>query len=331
MNLRLTGRFTLRSPLSHIGETISTTAYLVQEPILQPDRTIEETFCYSGNAWRGQLRDLAAAYMLDKLGGGDGPARVNLDAFHLLFSGGRIGGAQVTDIGAARRMRAAIPMLAMWGGGVGNQILAGKMRVSNCYPVCREAIPALPPVLHEEAEKVGYRGLTHEKSFSRRDDAKIDTVAGYIAPPNRDLIGAPTSGEGKPAKDKKASGDGPANQMRMTVELLAAGAALYTEIDILDATDVEVGSLVSALHAFSRSPYIGGQSGKGHGRVTLVYDYLDMDTGKAGAFLAVSDGPALLAPPAQAAKEAYDQHLRQLYDAMLTGRSGEIKGLLGAA
>jgi hypothetical protein len=48
---------------------------------------IEEVFSYSGNAWRGQLRDLAASYMLDALGS----PTLSLDAFHLLYSGGRIG------------------------------------------------------------------------------------------------------------------------------------------------------------------------------------------------------------------------------------------------
>jgi hypothetical protein len=46
---------------------------------------IEEVFSYSGNAWRGQLRDLAASYMLDALGS----PTLSLDAFHLLSQGGQ--------------------------------------------------------------------------------------------------------------------------------------------------------------------------------------------------------------------------------------------------
>lgn len=320
-NVRLFGLFALRSPLSHIQETLSTTSYLVQEPILQPDGAIEEVFSYSGNAWRGHLRDLAATYMLESLGS----PRLPLDAFHLLFSGGRIGGEQVVDIERARVYRRTIPMLALWGGGVGNQILPGKIRVSNCYPLCVEALPVLPREHAEAASRVSYRSLIFEKSFSRKDDAKDDRLSAFLPE-------IPVAGllPGVVAPRSRTRDDGPADQMRMTAELLAAGARLYTEIDVLDASEVELGALVSALHLFSRSPHIGGQANKGHGRVTLDYRYLDLDSGETGAFLSVADGPALLAPPAADAKASYDQYLRQQYDAMLAEQGGELRRLLGA-
>lgn len=152
-SVRLDGVFTLLSPLSHIGEAISTTTYLVQEPVLQEDGTLEEVFVYSGNAWRGQLRDCAASYMMDKLGRPD----ISLDAFHLLFSGGRISGPQKTDLAQARNFRAAVPMLALWGGGIGNQILSGQLRVGSCYPICREASRILPTALRTE---IPFAGMT---------------------------------------------------------------------------------------------------------------------------------------------------------------------------
>lgn len=320
MNLRLQGEFTLLSPLSHIGETLSTTAYLVQDPILQEDGRVEEVFCYSGNAWRGQIRDLAATYMLERLGS----PTVPLDTFHLLFSGGRIGGDQQVDIAQARRMRAAVPMLSLLGGGVGNQIIAGKTRVANCYPICAEAAMALPRALRERARKLSYRGLTYEKSFSRRDDERIEDARRFIASPPAALI----EGDGK-GKRKKADDDA-ATQMRMTVELVAAGVKLWSEIDLLGVSDVELGALVSALHLFSRSPHIGGQANKGHGRVELNYEIVDLDTGETAPFIAI-ERRCLLAPPAAAAKEAYDQHLRTLYDQMLANNKGEIVGLLSGA
>lgn len=320
-SIRLLGTFTLRSPLSHIGETISTTAYLCEEPILQPDGSVELVFAYSGNAWRGQLRDLAAAYMLDRLG----HATVPLDVFHLLFSGGRIGGDQVVDLAAARRMRQLIPMLALWGGGVGNQILSGKMRVGTCYPLCSEALVALPQEHHAEAVDRHYRAMTLERSYSRRDDAKIDTVAGYLdAPPVQAALL-----DGKPGKARKSE-PAAADQMRMTVELMAAGVRLATQIDVLDASEVELGALVSALHRFSLSPYIGGQSGKGHGLVALEYRWLDLNTGETGPFLCVSDSPIQLAPKAEEAKARYDAHLAELYKQALDANSSEIKAIFGA-
>jgi hypothetical protein len=315
--IRLSGLFTLQSPLSHIGESISTCSYLVQEPVLQPDHTIEEIFCYSGNAWRGQLRDLCAGYMLDKLGG----ARVPIDTFHLLFSGGKIGGDQVVDIEKARAMRRAVPMLSLFGGGMGNQIMPGKLRVSNCYPVCDEARRLLPKPLREAAEGLSYRGLTFEKSFTRMDDLKNEHLLPHLAETDLLLLES-----GKAKKTDEVS-----TQMRMTCELVIASTQLFTEIEALDVTDIELGCLVSALHRFAVSPHIGGQGNRGHGRVALHYELADMGTGETVDFLRVGHGLAKLAPPAEDAKQAYDVFLRQTYDAMLSNQQAEITKMLGAA
>jgi hypothetical protein len=329
-HVRLTGLFSLQSPLSHIAESISTTSYLVQEPILQPDGAVEEVFTYSGNAWRGQLRDMAASYMLERLG----RPQLALDAFHLLFSGGRIGGEQAVDVEKARRWRRSVPMLALFGGGVGNQILPGKLRVSNAYPLCKEAVPALPPQHRRVAALLTYRGMTFEKSFSRKDDAKDDRINHALdapaAPTPAGLLPGmePSAPKGRAPK-KDAKDDGPADQMRMTAELLAAGVQLATEIDALDVTDVELGALVSALHRFSRSPHIGGQSSRGHGRVALSYELLDVDTGELQPFLTIDGGASLLAPPAEQAKAAYDTYLRETYDAMLQAQQPELAAMLG--
>ena len=335
MNIRLSGTFALRSPLSHIGESISTTSYLSEEPILQADGSAVSVFTYSGNAWRGQLRDLCATYMLEHIGS----PTISLDAFHLLFSGGRIGGEQSIDLTSARAWRKTIPMLAIFGGGVGNQILPGKLRVRNAYPVCREAIPVLPPSLREAARARSYRGMTFEKSFSRKDDAKDDRLNGHLVPPPAAQPSLLSAGGDVVDEARRAKGKGKApgldaapvsDQMRVTCELLAAGVVLATEIDALDVTEIELGALVSGLHLFSRSPHIGGQANKGHGLVALDYTMIDLDTGETRPFLSVDGGPALLAAPAAAAKDAYDQHLRHAYDQMLAAQGHEMARLIGA-
>lgn len=327
--IRLTGLFTLRAPLSHIGESISTTTYLNQEVILQPDGAPAEVFVYNGNAWRGQLRDLAAAYMLARIG----DPRLPLDAFHLLFSGGRIGGEQSVNIERARMYRRAIPMTALWGGGVGNQILPGKLKVHNSYPLCREALPVLfrlPAELRARAERLSYRGMTFEKSFSRKDDGKDDRLRVH-------LLGAEQDGQAAPAAllpgaaKAKPEREGPADQMRMTSELLAAGVQLGTVITAEHVTDVELGCLVSAIHQFADAPYIGGQSNRGHGYVSLDYDYHDTATGERGQFLSVDGETALLAPIAAEAKDSYDSYLRGQYDALLARQGTHMAGLLAGA
>lgn len=325
MDARLIGTFVTKSPLSHIGESISVNSYLVQEPVLQPDGSVEELFCYSGNAWRGQLRDMAAAYLLD----GVGAPRIGNDTFHLLFGGGKIGGEQVVNLEAARAFRRALPMVALWGGGVGNQIMPGKMRVGNSYPLCREALPVLRS-RYEGIEAISYRSLTMEKSFTRTDDAKNPKLAeAYLALPDPEQGALALDGD-EPKRKAKRDGD-VSDQMRMTSELLIAGVRLETWVEIQDISEIELGCFVSAVHRWSRSPHIGGQANKGHGLVDLAYDLIDLDTGERQPFLAVGRETIALEAPARIAKDAYDQHVRSLYDAMLAERSGEIVKMLGVA
>lgn len=100
-SIRLDGRITLLSSLSHIGESTGPDSWLSQDYIIGPDGQPTECFLYSGNSFRGILRDIAAKYLLDKLGG----IAVPLEVFHLLFSGGSLGGAQSVDIDQARMYR----------------------------------------------------------------------------------------------------------------------------------------------------------------------------------------------------------------------------------
>jgi hypothetical protein len=315
-NYRLFGEFTTLSPLSHIGESISTVTYLVEEPILQLSGEIEPVFSYNGNAWRGQLRDLSASYMLDKLG-----LTVNIDAFHLLFSGGKIGGEQSIDLTYARNMRRTVPMIALFGGGVGNQIMPGKLRVGSSYPVCIESIPVLRDDYHPRCLNSSYRQLTMEKSYTRMDDSKHPELIDYVPIADQPLL------EGKKGKKEGMV----STQMRMTSELLISGVTLVHEIDLLGVSEIELGVLVSALDNFSASPYIGGQCNRGHGKVAYYSYIVNMKTGERHDFVKVTgDGPARLSRNAEVAKASYDAHLQAQYDAFIEKSQSEISGLLGA-
>lgn len=293
-NYRIYGTFKTLSPLSHIGETISTTTYLLEEPILQEDGSIEPVFVYNGNAWRGQLRDFAALYYLDAL-----KVTVGLDAFHLLFSGGKIGGDQSIDIQQARRIRQAVPLISLFGGGVGNQILPGKMRVGSSYPVCKETASILSRDGNDFS--VSYRQMTTEKSFTRTDDGKSPRKAQLVKEKDRiDMFEAIK-------KEGEAS-----TQMRMTSELLIAGVTLEHQIDLLEVSAEEIGVLVSALCCFDKSPYIGGQATRGHGKVDYTSYIINTDTGERYDFVRVSpDRDIRLSDFALDAKKAYDEKIER--------------------
>lgn len=345
MDVTIGGHFVLRAPLSHIGEQISTHTYLVQQPVIQPDGSVEEVAVYSGNAWRGQLRDLMGEYLFRRLGVGvtvaDDAGReprvtVDLAQFHLIYSGGSIGGEQTVNLEQARQYRRLLPNLALLGGGVGNQILPGKLQVNLCWPVCQEAPPARVTGYEAMRETVSYRSLTTEMSYSRKDDSKDDRL-NWALPATSS--GQPAlDGAGEPAKPTKR--DGPAEQMRMTTELLATGTVLETTMTIKDCTEVELGCLVSGLALFARAPHIGGQASRGHGLVDLRYRItvsgwqpvgsLDawIVTRDAEPFVEIGAGEVVMSPRAEDAMAAYDAHLLSLYTSYLADNRGEIARVL---
>ena len=283
---KLEGLFTTRSPLSHIGENISIGSYLVQEPIIQPDNSVIEVFVYSGNAWRGQLRDCAAAYLLKRMN-----EKVKLDAYHLLFSGGKIGGDQSINIGQIQALRQNIPMIGLFGGGINNSLMPGLMRVGNCYPLCEEAKPALPKLWHDRCTG-SYSDYTFEKELTRMDDSK-----------NADLM--EFSSEERTTEKKKGEAS---TQMRFSGELLATGVQLRTYIHLLNDAEMYLGVLLSALSEFADSPFIGGQGTRGHGLVDLDYQL------NGEAFCWIDESGLRLTDRASEILEAYNTHIDQHHD-----------------
>lgn len=334
-DLRLDGLITLLSPLSHIGESIGPDSYLSQDVIIGPDGRPVECFVYSGNAFRGILRDMATIYMTEKMNAnlGEGTVQYPLDVFYLLFSGGSLGGKQSVDIDQARAYRRNVPMLSVLGGGVGNQILTGKISIGAMYPLVAECQRILPAHLRNMAAP-SWTEWTFDKSFTRMDDAKNEERRKYLQESDRPELPAmqqQLSIEGmaeEPKKAKKKSDDKP-QQMRYTVELLAAGAQLYQRIDIRDMTTLELGAFVSALAQFARHPYIGGKSGTGHGLVEIEYQWRPAGTGEAkGKFLSLGSDALWLSKPAEDAREVYDDYLQLQYDKYIDKKAVELQQLL---
>lgn len=279
--------FNLTSPLSHIGETESTHSFLNTVKLLS-DGKVEECFVYSANAIRGKLRDMAAKYLLDRYG-----KKVSLDAFHVLFSGGNISGTLRTDIEQARRVREKLPMVSLFGGGIGNQILEGKMNVGFAYPVCSETADIIPQDVKEidySHQEISQRLLTEEIAFTRTDDSKNE-MSVYL-----DNI--------EDAGEKKK--DSATTQMRYNVEYIIPNAQLYCRID-LECTDIEFGAFLSALQEWANTSTLGGMASKGFGffNAKILHD---------GILLGTMDGNRLTFdhPFYQEFLKAYDEIISQL-------------------
>jgi len=293
-NYRLEGIITLLSPLSHIGEIAGPEAYLSESEIIGLDGRPAKCFSYSGNAFRGQLRDLGAKYLLERLGN----PRLPLDMFYLLFSGGSIGGKHVVDVDQARRYRETLPLLSLFGGGVGNQIMSGKMKVGAMWPLVREAQRVLPE-RYRDANAPSWGQWTEERSFTRTDDAKSELLREHLA---------------EVQSEQPSQQDDRPQQMRYTVEVLSAGARLYQRIDLVDVTQLELGAFVSCLREFNRQPYIGGMSRLGFGLVEA--DWAEGTGEGREASVTLREGWVTLEPPKITALTNYDAYIYKNADAI---------------
>lgn len=130
-------------------------------------------------------------------------------------------------------------------------------------------------------------------------------------------------GEKKPAKKDK---DGPAQQMRVTIEAMCAGTQMYHRIDLYDMTELELGAFVSCLDYWSRRPYLGGKSGAGFGLCNAEYEYWDNDQAK--PFMQISQNCVRIEEPAASAQKAYDQFLLDIYNRYLQEHEANLAGIL---
>lgn len=327
INGYLEGVYILQSPLSHIGDSHGPDSFLATQDILDTSGQPTEIFTYSGNALRGMWRDCGSKYFLDNLGGGEWALKIPLEMFYLLFSGGSIGGEQNIDIDQARRIREAIPILSILGGGVGNQILSGKMCVNDAYPICKECRHIIPD---EYIDGIGqdilsWRQMTTERSYSRKDDEKDENLRIYLqgnAPLMLDGSGQMMLTDGEKGKKKKKD-DAPV-QMRYTIEVMQAGTKLWHRVDIKDMSEIELGALASCLVEWSKAPYLGGQGRIGMGRANVTYNWHPIGSEKE-TFIDVWGDKPLLGETASKVKQAYDEYLAQYSEYLEQHQEGLVK------
>lgn len=239
MKLRI--KYKMLSPVSHIGEVASVGSYF------QTIKTSSGRLpIITGNSVRGILRDNGAKILLDTV-----DAKVSKEVFNILFSGGNLNGTIKNDIEKAKSVRKNIPFISMFGGGLGDMIMSGKMMVGNLYPLTTETYE----MLGEEYTDISWKNLIDEIEFTRNDDGKEDTLTDYMT---------------DPTEEKKAKAS---TQMRFSVQYMAQGTEFVQDIYIMDnATNLEKGALYSAFSEWFKTPKIGGMSAKGFGIFDAVSD-----------------------------------------------------------
>ena len=200
---------------------------------------------------------------------------MSLPSFYFLFSGGaltKVSGRGL-DIDEARRWRELIPLVALFGGAMGNQIMPGKARIGKAIPICLETAHLLPErFVSGKLDSIWE--LCQEEAYTRRDDEKSEKLRQLIAPQVRALLEdkAREKREKAGTEEDVAGPTGQKQQMRYFVETIAAGTELFWEVTLDDVTDLEFEAFAVTLAEFGRFPYIGGKSGVGHGKVALHFD-----------------------------------------------------------
>ena len=230
---KLTIRYTLTAPVSHIGQTASTGSYFNTVMTSQGELPV-----ITGNSVRGILRDCGAKRLLDAYG-----KPVDKETFNVLFSGGNISGAAKNDVARAKQVREHFPLISLLGAGLGTMMMGGTLLSGFLYPICMES----RGITHI-ASDVSWHDLMGDIEFTRMDDTKDDTLLSRLTDVDEE-------------KTAKAS-----TQMRFSVQYMAPGTEFVQQMCLLDtATDFERGCLYDCLAKWFETPTLGGMRSKGFG------------------------------------------------------------------
>lgn len=270
--LELSGTVTALSSIAHSGgESLGITTKLRREKFVQPDGRVEEVPLISGNGMRGMLRDRGMLHFCRALGYGINEqtgevAGLSLPAFYFLFSGGSLTaeGSKAIDLEAMRSLRQLIPLVGIFGGALGKQILSGKVSIGKLIPICAETAHVLPEAYRATATGSIWSCL-QEEFYTRKDDEKNEHLRGLIDAPARGLLPGLTQALG-PIKE------GGPQQMMYYVETFATGTRFYWRIVLEDATPLEREAFLTCLVEFSKKPTIGGKAAVGLGQVAVHFD-----------------------------------------------------------
>lgn len=277
--IEYTGIVTALSSVFHGGgQSFGVNSKLRREKFVQPDRSVEEVPVISGNAIRGVLRDRGMMQMCRMLGYGEPteeggpPPGLSLPAFYFLFSGGsltKVAGRGL-DIDAARELRELIPLVSVFGGAMGNQIMPGKIKVDKMIPICLETSHLLPA---DCISAVSIWEYLQEEMYTRKDDEKDENKRRLIDGQVRALLEADARAKREASSQPVIQDNtGQNQQMMYYVETFAAGTQFYWSVVLDDVTDIELEAFAACLLEFSRLPYIGAKSNVGLGKISIKFD-----------------------------------------------------------
>lgn len=240
------GKIVAQSPIFHGGDEKAGSTPVLRTINIWVDGIGEVPMPYlSGNAIRGKTRRMIMRDLLNLVG----YELTNIKLHHVLFSGGVLESVEeevsgVIDLAFRKRVRETLPPVALYGCAIGNQMIQGILTVEHMWPICSEYAQYLPEKYRaDERVKQPVRVFTAEAFITRRDDLRAERK-----------------------EDEQAV------QMKVDYECFVPGTAFYHRWALLLPDPVQISCLGRVLELWAETPFIGGRSSSGDGKIQLFYD-----------------------------------------------------------
>jgi hypothetical protein len=249
--VRIPGVLTALSPVYHGGNEKTGNVVLLNRLRFIVDGKPVDVPVISGNQIRGRLRRLLARDFLKLAGYGlDLSQKRHQKLYHTLFAGGVLteveeGESGVVDLDLKARLVKYVVPIRLFGASYRNQIAEGRVLVGFALPICRE----LQEFLGVQSGVSFYQLIT--RAFqTRRDELRV-------------------GGGGGDDEDETV-------QMIVEYEVFAPGTQFFHEL-VLETEEeglaLDLSALYRAVKLWQETPYIGGKSSAGFGKLKIEYQW----------------------------------------------------------
>jgi len=236
MNKSYTFRYEALTPISHGDEGTLSTITPFRRQRVYSEGEYYDIPVVSGNSFRGgALRRKGMKRFCDLLGLKKESLRAK--PYYLLFNGGALSkGDSDVSIGAKKEFRRILPLVSIFGGGIDNMLLEGRMQIGFIYPIGKET--QVITGIHSDRSVFEFLNTVF---YTRRDD--------YIP-------------EDPTMKEMTV-------QMKYECEIMIPGTKFVQQVTVTTDEELELSAFGFLMKIFQEEPHIGSKANVGHGFVTF--------------------------------------------------------------
>jgi hypothetical protein len=273
-NIEYVVRVTLRSPYVHAKQVVNNTSLFMTEKLFDPeDPQMPAIYvpCITGNSLRHAFR-FALFTLTGRLLGADGAALESLaePALHYLLAGGNMGkGTATLDVAGYREICRLFPWVSLFGGGLGQDILPGKLDASFGYLCCEEnvwRIAKLSSAMGDYAAQCHPANDYLERLVLTKPDPRRSALAPHLMRPEE--YEAFDATRNRSAKENEESGEDDPRALAF-YQAIASGARFVWTVGGSFLTPMEHSMIICGLYTMAHYHRLGAKRGSGHGVVDL--------------------------------------------------------------